>query len=224
MAVAFVTGANRGIGLEITRQLVERGYFVHATFRKDKGGLSSLDQSKIMTHQLDVRYDSEVETVFSSISSKIDLLVNNAGVYSTSHNSLENLSIQEVSEMMQVNGIGPLRITKAALPNLKLSQSAKVVNISTGFSSISDCSGGYYGYRGSKAALNMFSVATDRELRRYEISTLLICPGWVATDMGGHGAPLSPKKSASGILERIDELNLSNSGRFISHDGDIMPW
>ena len=100
----------------------------------------------------------------------------------------------------------------------------KVVNISTGFSSVSDCSGGYYGYRGSKAALNMFSVATDRELRRYKISTLLICPGWVATDMGGHGAPLSPKKSASGILKRIDELNLSNSGRFISHNGDIMPW
>lgn len=224
METAFVTGANRGIGFELVKQLIEIGYYVHATFRKDMGGLESLDQSMIMLHRMDVRSDQEVETVFSEISGKIDLLINNAGVYSTSQNSIENLSIQEVSDMMQVNGIGPLRVTKAAMPNLRMSKSAKVVNISTGFSSISDCSGGYYGYRGSKAALNMFSVATEPELRRYGISTMLICPGWVATDMGGFGAPLSAKKSVNGILERITELNLSNSGRFVSHDGETMPW
>ena len=224
MITAFVTGANRGIGFELVKQLIQNGYYVHATFRNDKGGLESLDQSMIMLHRMDVRSDQEVERLFSEISGKIDLLINNAGVYSNSQNSIENLSIQEVSDMMQVNGIGPLRVTKAAMHNLKLSKSAKVVNISTGFSSVSECSGGYYGYRGSKAALNMFSVATERELRRYGISTMLICPGWVATDMGGIGAPLSPKKSVNGILDRITELNLSNSGRFVSHDGDIMPW
>lgn len=224
MEIAFVTGANRGIGFELAKQLIKNGYFVHATFRNNKGGLESLDQSMIMLHRMDVRSDSEVERVFSEISVKIDLLVNNAGVYSTSQNSIENLSIADVSDMMQVNGIGPLRVTKAAMPNLKLSKSARIVNISTGFSSISDCSGGYYGYRGSKAALNMFSIATEQELSRYGISTMLICPGWVATDMGGFGAPLSPKKSVNGILERISELNLSNSGRFVSHDGDNMPW
>lgn len=224
MDTAFVTGANRGIGFELAKQLIQNGYYVHATFRNEKGGLESLDQSMIMLHRMDVRSDPEVERVFSELSGKIDLLINNAGVYSTTQNSIENLSIQEVSDMMQVNGIGPLRVTKAAMPNLRMSKSAKVVNISTGFSSVSDCSGGYYGYRGSKAALNMFSVATERELRRYGISTMLICPGWVATDMGGYGAPLSPKKSVNGILERITELSLSNSGRFVSHDGDIMPW
>lgn len=219
-----MTGANRGIGFELVKQLIEIGYYVHATFRNGKGALESLDQSMIKLHRMDVRSDSEVERVFSEISGKIDLLINNAGVYSTSQNSIENLSILEVSDMMQVNGIGPLRVTKAAMPNLRMSKSGKVVNISTGFSSISDCSGGYYGYRGSKAALNMFSVATERELRIYGISTMIICPGWVATDMGGFGAPLSAKKSVNGILNRITELNLSNSGMFISHDGDIMPW
>jgi NAD(P)-dependent dehydrogenase (short-subunit alcohol dehydrogenase family) len=222
MKTAVVTGANRGIGLELTRQLLDEGYNVHATYRSKKGGLEELDSDNLYIHQVDVRNQEQVSNVVQSVE-KIDLLINNAGVADGRWQSISEIDMEHALEVLNVNAVSPVLVTQQALPKLK--DGSKVVMMSSLMGSISDChSGRSYAYRASKTALNMFSMAMKNELDTKGISLLIMHPGWVETDMGGPNAPLSPEESVSGIMQRIEEQDLSMSGRYVEFDGSPIEW
>ena len=225
MPQALITGANRGIGLELTRQLLESGYSVHATYRKTEGGLTELVHPLLHLHQLDVRSDEAIAAVASAIDGGLDLLINNAGIADGRWASVEDIDFEVVSEVIEVNAIAPVRVTRGLLPALERAGGGTVVMMTSLMASIADChSGRSYAYRASKTALNMLTVAMKNELLDRNISLMLLHPGWVETDMGGPNAPLQPKESVEGILKRIHEQTLEMSGRFVQYDGAHLPW
>ncbi|MGY8755681.1 MAG: SDR family oxidoreductase [Candidatus Poseidoniales archaeon] len=222
MKTALVTGANRGIGLELTMQLLDSGYNVHATYRSNKGGLDEINNSALSIHQMDVRNKEDISVVIQSINS-LDLLINNAGIADGRWQSISEIDMEHALEVMNVNAVAPVLVTQQALP--KLSNRSKVVMVSSLMGSISDCqSGRSYAYRASKTALNMFAMAMKNELEEMGASLLIIHPGWVETDMGGPNAPLSKGESVRGIMQRIAEQNMPMSGRFVQFDGTPIEW
>ena len=222
MKTAVVTGANRGIGLELTRQLLGSGYNVHATYRSNKGGLEEIDSDNLSIYQMDVRDKMQISNVVQSVD-KIDLLINNAGVADGRWQSISEIDMEHALEVLNVNAVSPVLVTQQSLP--KLSNGSKVVMMSSLMGSISDCqSGRSYAYRASKTALNMFSMAMKNELDANGISLLIMHPGWVETDMGGTNAPLSTEESVSGIMQRIEEQEMSMSGRYVEFDGSPIEW
>lgn len=225
MPVALVTGANRGIGLELTRQLLDAGYTVHATYRNALGGLADLATASLQTHTMDVRSDDSVRSVMASIDEPLDLLFNNAGISDGRWPRIEDIDFEVVSNVLEVNAIAPVRVTQHALPLLDRAGGGTVVMITSLMGSIEDCmSGKSYAYRASKTALNMFTTSMKNELIERDISLLLIHPGWVETDMGGPRAPVSPEDSVRGILGRVEEQTLALSGRFVEYTGRPLPW
>lgn len=224
MPVALVTGANRGIGLELVRQLLDRDYTVHATYRTNEGGLKALTCPALMCHRMDVRSSGDVASVIGAISTPIDVLVNNAGVADGRWASLSDIDFNVVSDVLEINAVAPVRITQAALP-LLVDGGGVVAMITSLMGSIEDCmSGRSYAYRASKTALNMFTTAMKTELQTQGVSVVLIHPGWVETDMGGPNAPLQVTESVSGILARIEEQNLETTGRFVDYAAQSLPW
>ena len=222
MKTALVTGANRGIGLELTLQLLDSGYNVHATYRSSKGGLEEIQNSALNIHQMDVRNKEEISVVIKSISS-LDLLINNAGIADGHWQSISEIDMEHALEVLNVNAVSPVLVTQQVLPIL--SNQSTIVMISSLMGSISDCrSGRSYAYRASKTALNMFSMAMKNELDGMGSSLLIIHPGWVETDMGGPNAPLSTDESVRGIMQRITEQNMSMSGRYVQFDGTPVEW
>ena len=222
MKTALVTGANRGIGLELTLQLLDSGYNVHATYRSSKGGLEEIQNSALNIHQMDVRNKEEISAVIKSINS-LDLLINNAGIGDGHWQSISEIDMEHALEVLNVNAVSPVLVTQQVLPIL--SNRSTIVMISSLMGSIGDCqSGRSYAYRASKSALNMFSMAMKNELDGMGSSLLIIHPGWVETDMGGPNAPLSTDESVQGIMRRITEQNMSMSGRFVQFDGTPIEW
>ena len=222
MKSALVTGANRGIGLELTKQLLESGFNVHATFRTDEGGLAAINDPNLSIHKMDVRHKDGIKRVIDSINS-LDLLINNAGVADGRWQSISEIDVEHALEVLNINSVSPVLVTQQALT--KLTEGSKIVMMSSLMGSISDCrSGRSYAYRASKTALNMFSIAMKNELDTLGISLLIMHPGWVETDMGGPNAPLSTTESVRGIMERIEEQNLSMSGRYVEFDGSTIEW
>ena len=222
MKTALVTGANRGIGLELTLQLLDSGYNVHATYRSSKGGLEEIQNSALNIHQMDVRNKEEISAVIKSINS-LDLLINNAGIGDGHWQSISEIDMEHALEVLNVNAVSPVLVTQQVLPIL--SNRSTIVMISSLMGSIGDCqSGRSYAYRASKSALNMFSMAMKNELDGMGSSLLIIHPGWVETDMGGPNAPLSTDESVRGIMQRITEQNMSMSGRYVQFDGTPVEW
>ena len=223
MKSVVVTGANRGIGLELVKQLLDSGFRVYATYRSEMGGLASLSNQNLSIHQMDVRDPAAIEELSNSIDGKIDLLINNAGVADGRWQSISEIDMQHTLEVIEINSIAPVLITQKLLN--QMSDDSTIVMMSSLMGSISDCmSGRSYAYRASKTALNMFSIAMKNELLEAGISILILHPGWVATDMGGPNATVSPEQSVSGMIERIDEHNLSMSGRYVQYDGTPIEW
>ena len=222
MKTALVTGANRGIGLELTRKLLDSGYDVHATYRSSKGGLTEIENPALSIHQMDVRNKDQIISVIQAIES-LDLLINNAGISDGHWQSISEIDMEQALEVLNVNAVSPVLVTQQALT--KLSKQSKVVMVSSLMGSISDChSGRSYAYRASKTALNMFSIAMKNELEQMGVSLMILHPGWVETDMGGPNAPLSTEESVRGIMERIKEQDMSHSGRYVEFDGSPIQW
>ena len=223
MKSVVVTGANRGIGFELAKQLLDSGFRVYATYRSEMGGLASLSNQNLSIHQMDVRDPAGIDNLSNSIEGKIDLLINNAGVADGRWQSISEIDMQHALEVIEINSIAPVLITQKLLN--QMSDDSTIVMMSSLMGSISDCmSGRSYAYRASKTALNMFSIAMKNELLEAGISILILHPGWVATDMGGPNATVSPEQSVSGMIERINEHNLSMSGRYVQYDGTPIEW
>lgn len=222
MANVLVTGANRGVGLEICRQLHERGDMVIAVCRRRSPALGELARDGARVIQgIDVANPASPRALAQLLADeRIDVLVNNAGLLT--RETLEDLDFDRMLYQYQVNALGPLRITAALLDNL--AEGSKVAILTSRVGSIADNnSGGNYGYRMSKAAVNMAGANLALDLEPKGIAVILLHPGYVATEMtGGQGIPVAD--AAAGLIERIDELVIEDTGSFRHAEGYELPW
>ena len=219
MGTVVITGANRGIGLDLSRQLRERGDDVIAMCRQASPELAALGVRVI--DGVDVTDQASIEAGANALGdAKIDVLINNAGIFG--NETFDSLDFDRIREHFEVNALGALRVTSVLRNNLR--EGSKVIVVTSRMGSIDDNgSGGYYGYRMAKAALNMAGVNLAHDLRPRNISVAIVHPGLVATRMTGfHG--IAPSESAEGIIARIDDLGLETSGSFWHANGERLPW
>ena len=219
MATYLVTGCNRGIGLEIVRQLTARGDEVLAVCRQSSDALDATG-ARVLAG-IDVGRGEDMVKLKDALSGqKIDVLLNNAGILR--RDSLGEIDYDGMLEQYRVNTLGPLRVTETMLDNL--AEGSKVVIVTSRVGSIEDnSSGGHYGYRASKTAVNQVGTNLKIDLQPRGIAVGLLHPGLVATDMTG-GQGIDPVVSAAGLIQRIDELSLENSGGFWHAEGYELPW
>jgi NAD(P)-dependent dehydrogenase (short-subunit alcohol dehydrogenase family) len=219
MSTVLITGCNRGIGLELARQLKERGDDVIGVCRSSNDQLDALGIRLI--DGIDVADGGCVATLKAAVGDEpLDILINNAGILR--RDSFGELDYDGMLEQYRVNALGPLRVTEAFAVNLH--EGSKVAIITSRVGSIEDNgSGGNWGYRASKTAVNMIGTNLKHELGPRGIAIALLHPGLVATDMTG-GTGISPADSAAGLIARIDELSLRNSGTFWHAEGYTLPW
>lgn len=219
MNKVLITGANRGIGFELCRQLSMRGDEVIAICRQASSALRALKPRII--EGVDVNDSDSISALSAQLDGlKLDWVVNNAGILSVE--SLDSLDFEAMERQFKVNALGPLRVTAALLPNL--GPDSKVGIITSRMGSIADnTSGGYYGYRMSKAAVNMAGMSLAHDLKDRNIAVALLHPGMVATDMTG-GRGVTPEHSASGLIQRMDALDLEHTGSFWHAEGEQLPW
>jgi NAD(P)-dependent dehydrogenase (short-subunit alcohol dehydrogenase family) len=219
MTTYLVTGANRGIGLEMCRQLKARGDTVIAACRSSSKELDAIGVR--VEKGVDVTNDANVAALAQRLGgTKIDVLVNNAGVLVP--DTLGALDFEKVRTQMEINAFGPLRVTAALVPLVP--SGGKVIVITSRMGSIADNgSGGAYGYRMSKAAVNAAAVSLARDLASRNVAVGILHPGMVATEMTGkHGIPVA--ESVRGLLARIDDLSMAGTGKFLHQNGEELPW
>lgn len=234
MANVLITGANRGIGLELTKRLLKRGDHVFAGARNPQAAtelrdLKDRDASLSLTVlPLDVTkadsIDLSVKTIRESAGS-LDVVINNAGIFPKGDEGRKfaALTPEPLEEAFRVNTVGPLMLTQA-LADL-LAKGAKIINISSQMGSIHQSHyPGSIAYAISKAALNMASRKTAAEFADRGIITIALHPGWVRTDMGGSNADISVDESAEGILKVLDGMKENMNGGFYNWKGEEMPW
>ena len=226
-----ITGANRGIGLQLVRHFASQGARVIATYRDAGRSAELLELIEQNPHNIrgfvlnvaDASSVEEFEKMLVTTNEPVDTLINNAGMLKEYAASLESLSFDQMELMFGVNTWGPMRVTRALLPLLRKSSNPVVVNMSSKVGSIADnSSGGAYGYRMSKAALNMFNKSFSIE--QPEIISVVLHPGWVKTDMGGPNAPTTPEESVAGLVKQITGFTKEHSGRFFDFRGAEIPW
>ncbi len=221
----LVTGATRGIGLELVRQLRARGDDVIAAVRDDKTA-GELRDLRARLEICDVASEPSIAGLAARLGeAPLDIVINNAGVWGGEKQGVARFDAAEAMRTYQTNALGPLLVSLALLPHLRRGGAKKLLHVTSGMGSIGDnSSGGYYAYRMAKAALNMASRSLANDLRREGIASAVINPGWVKTDMGGDGAPTTVTDSVKGILARLDELTLATSGSFLHWRGGTFPW
>jgi NAD(P)-dependent dehydrogenase (short-subunit alcohol dehydrogenase family) len=220
---ALVTGSNRGIGLELCTQLKQRGFDVIATCRKTSSALNSLDVEVI--ENVEVSDPKSLKALVEKLAGRrIDWLINNAGIADgIAMDELDDDALASCKRMFEVNSLGPLLTTQALLKSL--GKGSKVGIITSRMGSIKDNdSGGSYGYRMSKAAVNAAGKSLSIDLKPKGIAVAILHPGWVRTDMTGHDGLIDTNESATGLLARMEELTLDTSGSFWHTNGDLLPW
>jgi NAD(P)-dependent dehydrogenase (short-subunit alcohol dehydrogenase family) len=220
MATWIVTGSNRGIGLELCRQLKERGDTVIAACRKTSKELDALGVRVV--EDIDVASESAGATLDRALGdTKIDVLLNNAGILL--RDELATLDFELMKKQFEVNTVGPLRITKALLH--RLGNGSKVAFVSSRAGSIGDQpGGGTYGYRISKTALNMAALNLARDVRDRGILVTVLHPGFIKTEMTRGVGNDDPPVAAKGLIARIDELTPERNARFFHANGQELPW
>ncbi len=220
MAAILITGAARGIGLALTRRFAARGDRVIALCRQPGDELARLEGIRIID-DIDVTADSSEQRLHTLLDKlPLDVVIHNAGVMTDE--SLQDLSPDRIRHQFEVNTIAPLRLTLTLLNNLR--NGSKVVFITSRMGSIDDnSSGGMYGYRMSKAALNMAGKSLAVDLKARGIAVGILHPGLVATDLTGEQG-IAPEQAAQQLIERIDTLTLENSGQFFHANGTNLPW
>ena len=222
MASWVITGANRGIGLEITRQVAARGDHVFAACRSASKELEAIGKNVTVVTGVDVTSPEAGAVIANALGDQmIDVLLHNAGILHPG--GLDTLDVDSMRQQYEVNAIAPIRITKGLAD--KLGSGSKVGVVSSRAGSIGDNgSGGLYGYRMSKAALNMAAVSLARDLAPKGIHVAVLHPGFIRTDMTGGNGNDDPPVAAKGLIARIDELTGERSGRFFHANGEELPW
>jgi NAD(P)-dependent dehydrogenase (short-subunit alcohol dehydrogenase family) len=231
METVLITGANRGIGFELTLQYLRKSSRVIATCRAPESAplLSELKRSYPDTLQvlpLEVTDEQSVQTLVESLrGTTIDVLINNAGVSGGKQQDIRSMDYAWWAHTLAVNAIAPFRVTVALLDNLRRSRKPRIVTLSSQLGSmLRPTTSGFYAYRSSKAAVNKVMQGLAVDLRSENMIVCPVHPGWVQTEMGGANADISPQESASGLIQMIDRLELSDSGRFLKWNGEEHPW
>jgi len=226
----FITGASRGIGLELTRQYLSAGDHVFAAARNPScdalAALKSQYADTLTPVTLDVTDASSIAAAVQTLGdTPIHLLINNAGIFKSKPTELDTLDESTWVDEFRVNAISPLMVTRALKSNLAAAGSSVVGMMSSKMGSMGDnTSGGDYSYRSSKAALNAVSVSLAKDLAKLGISVIAMHPGWVQTDMGGPNALIDSVTSASGLKAVLDNAGPAVSGQFFDYSGASLPW
>ena len=225
---ALVTGANKGIGLEIVRKLLAEGLRVFLTARNAAAGkvaASSLD-GDVRFLQMDVSDDASIQKgakTYGELSDSLDVLINNAGIYPDENFNILTISREQLVETFQTNTFGPVKVTQAFLPFLKKSNAPRVINISSGYGEIGGLSYKVSSYCLSKLALNGVTIMLDQALRSEGIAVYAMCPGWVRTDMGGANAARSVEEGADTAVWLATDAPQTLSGKFF-RDRKVIGW
>lgn len=220
MKTAVITGANRGIGLALAQQLHEKGWDIIAICRSESEEIENI--ASMVFSRIDVTDLGQLQQVKSMIGEQqIDLLINNAGLLGD--DVLGEIDYDSMREQFEINTLAPLMVTETFLSNLV--EGSKVANITSRMGSIADNdSGGRYGYRASKAAFNAVGKSLAEDLKIRGIAVAQLHPGWVQTRMVNFNGLISTEESAAGLIERIEALDLSNTGGFWHSNGEQLPW
>ena len=224
----LITGANRGLGLEFTKQYAADGWSVLACCRHPQSALDlqalAAAHSNIKIHALDVADFAQIDALAVQLKDEsVDVLINNAGVYPAS--SFGDTNYDDWANGFKVNSMAPLKMAESFVQHITRSQLKKIATITSKMGSIDDnTSGESYSYRSSKCAVNMVMKSLSIDLKPYGISVVTLHPGWVQTDMGGSNALISAQTSVNGLRKVIADLSLGTTGQFIAYDGKAIPW
>ena len=231
----FITGANRGLGLELTRQYLERGDQVLAASRQPEAAreLQALRRQypeRLVLLALDVTDDASIAAAAQAAAGAVEgleVLLNNAGVYQPGGvaQGLGQLTAAAAAETFRINAVGPLLVTQALLPLLRAGRKGRIVSISSGLGSLTwKASGEPYHYSASKAALNMYMRSLAAEVGHQGVLSVIVDPGWMRTGMGGTHATQEPADSARGIIRLAEQLHADENGGFVTWQNQSVPW
>ncbi len=227
--IAVVTGANRGIGFEVCRQLARQGVNVILTAREEVKGKEACQRLQeeglaVQFHSLDVTSHGSIERFARYVENehgRSDILVNNAGVFIDRDKRGIDVDFEVVRKTMETNAFGPLLLSQALIPIMLRHKYGRIVNVSSGLGALSDMGGGYPSYRLSKAFLNALTRILADELKGTNILVNSVCPGWVRTDMGGPGADRSVEDGADTAVWLAMLADRGPSGRFFRDRKEI---
>ena len=227
----LITGANRGIGLEMVKYALEQGWRIFACCRNPHNAdnlfnIAKLSNGKISVHIADMLELSTLQALSYELrNDPIDILVNNAGIYGSDKNSFGSVDVVSWLQTFQVNSIAPLKMVEAFSEQLLMGNRKLVACMSSKMGSMADNGyGSSYIYRSSKAALNAVVKSLSIDLKEKGIISVALHPGWVKTEMGGTGAEISTRESVEQIFSNLTSLTINDSGRFIDIDGSDIPW
>ncbi|MEL7095726.1 MAG: SDR family oxidoreductase [Pseudomonadota bacterium] len=228
METVLITGANRGIGLQMTREFADLGFKVIACCRTPEQADELIVLSKIKkvsVFELDVTRTEDIASLVNRLNDEtIDILVNNAGVIGGDRQSARDIDYDAWTETFHVNTVAPIRLSAALLMNLNRSLHPRIAIISSQMGAMSRGTNGQIIYRSTKAAVNKSMQVLAEEVKPDGITVCCIHPGWVQTDMGGPNATITAKESASGLVEVLTALTLEQSGSFLTWEGAPHPW
>lgn len=230
MPTVFITGANRGLGLEFSNQYANLGWQVIACYRNRANSLDLISiaekNDNITLYRLDVTKEEQINQLSDYFRGKeIDILIHNAGIDGNRCERLGTMNMTEWMNVMVTNTISPMLVTQSLVENLKIGKYKTIVGMTSIMASIDDNqSGGRYSYRASKAALNQVIRTLSVDLSDDKVKALAIHPGWVQTDMGGANAKISPNESVKSMIELINKCTDTDSGSFLLYDGTRLPW
>ena len=227
MPTVLITGANRGIGLELARGYAGEGYAVHACCRTP-GEADELRavQGDVRVHVLDVTDHAATDALAAGITGPIDVLIANAGVYGPGSDAqaFGTLDYDGMRCAFETNTFGAIKTMEAFAEHVARAEGGRMVAITSKMGSIGDASGGMIAYRASKAALNMATAMAAAAMAPRGVAVAVIHPGWVRTDMGGPNGLVSPEESAAGIRRVIAGLKPTQKAPFLAYDGQEIPW
>lgn len=231
MMNVLITGANRGIGLEMVRYSMEQGWRVFACCRNPHNAdklfnVAKLSNGQISVHIADMQELSTLQALSYELrNDAIDILINNAGIYGSDKNKFGNVDVESWLQAFQVNSIAPLKMVEVFSEQLLMGKRKLVVCMSSKMASMADNGyGNSYIYRSSKAALNAVVKSLSIDLKQQGIISVALHPGWVKTDMGGPGAEISARECVEQMFIHLSTLTIEDSGRFIDIDGSDIPW
>jgi NAD(P)-dependent dehydrogenase (short-subunit alcohol dehydrogenase family) len=227
----FITGCNRGLGLEFVQQLLARGERVIATCRDiatatDLTALTLEHSGQLSLVEMDVSDEASMREAVALLNDEaIDVFINNAGMYGPRDANFGNVDGPAMAEVLYTNAVAPVLLTQLLIDNVRKGSGKKLVYVSSKMGSIADNGrGGSYIYRSSKTALNSVVKSLALDLAPEGIATATLHPGWVRTDMGGPNGLIDAPESVSGMLNVIDGLSVANTGQFFSYDGSTIAW
>jgi NAD(P)-dependent dehydrogenase (short-subunit alcohol dehydrogenase family) len=235
MTTVLVTGANRGLGLELVRQYAGHDHRVIAACRNpdEAAELNALSQVRdVIVEPLDVTDFEAIDALAANWAyGPIDILINNAGIFGPKaqaendwRQSFGHMDYDIWNEVIRTNLMAPLKMAEAFVTQVAASDLKKIVTLSSAVSSIAETETGIYAYRTSKAGLNMAMATLANELQGQEIAVAIFCPGWVRTSMGGTDASVTPRDSVAGLRQRIAELDCEQLPQLVRYNGDLIPW